>query len=75
MPPKVPPPPPPQPNSPHSPPKPKAERRLSAAQLAAKLHTLDQQKELFLFKNQDISRPEVNEMLQVRVFKFPPFSI
>jgi len=41
------------------------QRRMSTAQLAARLHTVDQQKELFLYKYQDVSRQEVNEMLKV----------
>lgn len=63
MPPKPPPPPPPPQPSP--PPRAKAQRRMSAAQLAAKVHSVEQQKELFLYKYQDITRQELNEMLKV----------
>jgi hypothetical protein len=38
---------------------------MSAAQLAAKVHSVEQQKELFLYKYQDITRQELNEMLKV----------
>jgi len=54
----MPPPPPPPP------PPPTRQRRLSTAQICARLHTVEQQKELFLYKNQDVSREEINDMLK-----------
>lgn len=38
---------------------------MSAAQIAAKLQTVDEQRELFLWKYRDITRDEVNAMFKV----------
>lgn len=38
---------------------------MSTAQIAAKLQTVDEQRELFLWKYRDVTREEVNTMFKV----------
>lgn len=39
----------------------------TVAEVANKLKSVDEQRELFLWKYRDVSRKEVNEMLKVRI--------
>jgi hypothetical protein len=37
----------------------------AVAQIAAKLHSVDEQRELFLWKYRDVKREDVNELMKV----------
>lgn len=42
-----------------------SEQTATVAEVASKLKSLDEQRELFLWKYRDVSRKEVNEMFKV----------
>jgi hypothetical protein len=41
--------------------------KATVAEVANKLKSVDEQRELFLWKYRDVSRKEVNEMLKARI--------